>query len=42
MENENNRSAKNGLLKLKEKWGEQCPIVIWSWQESWNKRSEYF
>src|SRR3712207_8730668 len=35
-------SAENELLKLEEKWGEQYPIVIRSWQDNWNKLSEYF
>ena len=35
-------SAENELLKLEEKWGEQYPIVIRSWQENWDKLSEYF
>ena len=25
------------LLKLDEKWGEQYPIVIRSWEENWEK-----
>ena len=32
----------NELLKLEDKWGEQYPIVIRSWQENWDKLSEYF
>ncbi|MFR8356108.1 MAG: transposase [Parabacteroides sp.] len=27
---------------MDEKWGEQYPIVIRSWQENWDKLSEYF
>jgi putative transposase len=38
----NKESAENELLKLEEKWGEQYPIVIRSWQENWDKLSEYF
>ena len=38
----NKESAKKELLKLEEKWGEQYPIVIRSWQENWDKLSEYF
>ena len=32
----------NELLKLDEKWGEQYPVVIRSWQDNWDKLSEYF
>lgn len=38
----NKESAGNELLKLEEKWGEQYPIVIRSWQDNWDKLSEYF
>lgn len=38
----NKESAENKLLKLEEKWGEQYPIVIRSWQDNWDKLSEYF
>ena len=38
----NKESAENELLKLEEKWSEQYPIVIRSWQENWDKLSEYF
>ena len=38
----NKESAENELLKLDEKWGEQYPIVVRSWQENWDKQSEYF
>ena len=31
-----------GSKNLDEKWGEQYPIVIRSWQENWDKLSEYF
>ena len=38
----NKESAENELLKLEEKWGEQYPIVIKSWQDNWDKLSEYY
>ena len=38
----NKESVENELLKLKKKWGEQYPIVIRSWQDNWDKLSEYF
>ena len=38
----NKESAENELFKLEEKWGEQYPIVIRSWQDNWDKLSEYF
>ena len=38
----NKESAENELLKPEEKWGEQYPIVIRSWQDNWDKLSEYF
>lgn len=38
----NKESAENELLKLDEKWGEQYPVVVRSWQENWDKLSEYF
>ena len=38
----NKESAENELLKLDEKWGEQYPVVIRSWQDNWDKLSEYF
>ena len=38
----NKESAENELLKLDEKWGEQYPVVIRSWQDNWEKLSEYF
>ena len=37
----NKESAKKELLKLEEKWGEQYPIVIRSWQENWDKPVSY-
>lgn len=38
----NKEPVENKLLKLDEKWGEQYPIVVRSWQENWDKLSEYF
>lgn len=38
----NKESAENELLKLEEKCREQYPIVIRSWQDNWDKLSEYF
>ncbi len=38
----NKEAAENELLKLDEKWGEQYPIVIKSWQDNWDKLTEYF
>ena len=35
-------AAETELLQLEEKWGEQYPIVIKSWQDNWEKLSEYF
>ena len=37
----NKKPAENDLLKLDEKWGEQYPVVVRSWQENWDKLSEY-
>ena len=37
----NKEPVENKLLKLDEKWGEQYPIVVRSWQENWDKLSEY-
>ena len=34
--------AEDELLKLDQKWGELYPIVIKSWQDNWDKLSEYF
>ena len=38
----NKEPVENELLKLDEKWGEQYPVVVRSWQENWDKLSEYF
>lgn len=38
----NKDAAENALLDLEEKWGEQYPIVIRSWQENWERLSAYF
>lgn len=37
----NKESAENELLKLKGKWGEQLFFIFRSWQDSWDKLSEY-
>ena len=37
----NKEPVENELLKLDEKWGEQYPVVVRSWQENWDKLSEY-
>ena len=33
---------KTELLNLEEKWGEKYPIVIKSWQDNWERLTEYF
>ena len=38
----NKESAATGLLNLEEKWGEKYPIVIKSWQDNWERLTEYF
>ena len=38
----NKESATTGLLNLEEKWGEKYPIVIKSWQDNWERLTEYF
>ena len=38
----NNDAAEFALLELEQKWGEQYPIVIRSWQENWERLSAYF
>ena len=38
----NKESAEEELVKLDDKWGEQYPIVIKSWQDNWEKLTEYF
>ena len=35
-------AAETELLNLDFKWGEQYPIVIKSWQDNWDKLTEYF
>lgn len=35
-------AAETELLNLDSKWGEQYPIVIKSWQDNWEKLTEYF
>ena len=35
-------AAEMELLNLETKWGEQYPIVIKSWQDNWEKLTEYF
>ena len=35
-------AAETELLNLDGKWGEQYPIVIKSWQDNWEKLTEYF
>ena len=35
-------AAETELLNLETKWGEQYPIVIKSWQDNWDKLTEYF
>ena len=34
--------AEEALLALEEKWGKKYPLVIESWQNNWNKLSQYF
>lgn len=38
----NKQAAEDALLDLEEKWGKQYPVVIASWQNNWEKLSEYF
>lgn len=38
----NKDAAEDALLDLEQKWGEQYPIVIRSWQENWERLSAYF
>jgi len=35
-------AAETELLDLDQKWGEKYPIVIKSWQDNWEKLTEYF
>ena len=38
----NREAAENALDALKDKWGEDYPIVIKSWRDSWERLSAYF
>ena len=38
----NKDAAEDALLDLEQKWGEQYPVVIRSWQENWERLSAYF
>lgn len=38
----NRDAAEGALLDLEQKWGEQYPVVIRSWQENWERLSAYF
>lgn len=38
----NKDAAEEALLDLEQKWGEQYPVVIRSWQENWERLSAYF
>lgn len=38
----NKDAAEDALLDLEQKWGEQYPVVIRSWQENWDRLSAYF
>ena len=38
----NKESAETELLNLEEKWGEKYPTVIKSWQDNWERLTEYF
>ncbi len=38
----NKETAESELLNLEEKWGEQYPVVVKSWQDNWDKLSAYF
>ena len=35
-------AAETELLNLDEKWGEKYPTIIKSWQDNWEKLTEYF
>ena len=35
-------AAESSLDDLELKWGEQCPIVIKSWRDNWERLSAYF
>jgi transposase-like protein len=38
----NRDAAENALLDLEQKWGEQYPVVIRSWQDNWERLSAFF
>ena len=38
----NRDAAEGALLDLEQKWGEQYPVVIRSWNENWERLSAYF
>ena len=38
----NQEIGEENLVRLEEKWGEQYPIVIKSWQDNWSKLSAFF
>lgn len=38
----NQETGEENLMRLDEKWGEQYPIVIKSWQDNWSKLSAFF
>ena len=38
----NKETAEANLDSLESKWGEQCPIVIKSWRDNWERLSAYF
>lgn len=38
----NQETGEENLARLEEKWGEQYPIVIKSWQDNWSKLSAFF
>lgn len=37
-----NKLLKQSFFNLNEKWEEKYPIVIKSWQDNWEKLTEYF
>ena len=37
-----NKLLKQSFFNLNEKWEEEYPIVIKSWQDNWEKLTEYF
>ena len=38
----NQETGEENLMRLEEKWGEQYPVVIKSWQDNWSKLSAFF